>query len=949
MATCTLTLYKNTKLENSKNDIIENIETYLSSLESFVVDSSFQYQRFELDKTIKVDLDQEYQTKSDSFRKYNYCKISTEVDGEPVNYYYFITKASQIAQKTIELTLRMDTLNTFHFTRKQGEITNEEYKLSPKTTVKREHKDRLHIAGREEYYLAVDATTTQSNAITDWVNGDAVAMPGGANSLVIKFDFVAWVNYWASLEIVPPVTFPLVITPNDDEIYIKVIDNNDGTVDEEYSNSKVARFEINTDEMRVVFDNGYSTSWSYGYWWTSEGGLSLLFDIHFADPLQGQTGSSFAPAPTWGQIKSFFINNKVYNLHYINTYARNINEYSEQINTNLFKTNEKTLYDSSRENQWYLAYVSNDDIETTTTVSDAKVVNPVRIQLWSDSSYQFKGRQSLTTWKNIYATDARIPKWDNDEELVGLFTGYGGNSPFPTRANQIFIRFGNLEIDVFDYKDIYDRIGHFEIFAVRKYNSSTTFSKAIYSDGGIWNTITSTPFERVSFKGVNKFQVWSDNKFRMEWPQHEPITIYLTDTPDGTTTTSTAFEDVDLSDPRYIKVFAFPYCPSQEFSWYLSQKTPSRGAPLTAVSPVVTTEWEWNSSDNQAEIIKSQVVSFDVPKTIDVASPLSVISFNKQDVNFGKNKPRNIEYESKLYHSDYYLPKFVYDSFSFPFNLELIDVSAYDEYTLWELRTQFNFTYSVSKNIVSKFMFTFDECKYKHSTQDYDNILLINRNNEIALYNNSFINYIKSGGYNNDAQKLQEQNTLNGVTTGITLAASIATLVGGIAATASGYGAPIGVGAIVGGIAGIAGAGANLAKSIVNAQEQDRAMSQKMNELQMQGTAVQGNEDIDLLTKFSGNRPKLVTYEVSDIMKNSLWDLFHYCGYATYEQKVPHTDTRLYFNFIQADIVYDEYNFNDDIAEDIKNRWAQGVTFFHKVDGGYDIDQQYENFEVSLL
>ena len=57
MATCTLTLYKNTKLENGKNDIIEDIETYLAGLESIVVDSSFQYQRFELDKTIKVNMD----------------------------------------------------------------------------------------------------------------------------------------------------------------------------------------------------------------------------------------------------------------------------------------------------------------------------------------------------------------------------------------------------------------------------------------------------------------------------------------------------------------------------------------------------------------------------------------------------------------------------------------------------------------------------------------------------------------------------------------------------------------------------------------------------------------------------------------------------------------------------------------------------------------------------
>ena len=76
MATVTLTLYKNTKLENNKNDIIEDIETYLGSLDSLVVDSDFQYQRFELDKTIKINMDQDYQTKANNINRYDYCNYN---------------------------------------------------------------------------------------------------------------------------------------------------------------------------------------------------------------------------------------------------------------------------------------------------------------------------------------------------------------------------------------------------------------------------------------------------------------------------------------------------------------------------------------------------------------------------------------------------------------------------------------------------------------------------------------------------------------------------------------------------------------------------------------------------------------------------------------------------------------------------------------------------------
>ena len=50
-----------------------------------------------------------------------------------------------------------------------------------------------------------------------------------------------------------------------------------------------------------------------------------------------------------------------------------------------------------------------------------------------------------------------------------------------------------------------------------------------------------------------------------------------------------------------------------------------------------------------------------------------------------------------------------------------------------------------------------------------------------------------------------------------------------------------------------------------------------------------------------------------------------------------------------ADIVYDEFSFNEDIADDIRNKWKEGVTFFHKVNNEWDIEQEYENFEVSLI
>ena len=144
-------------------------------------------------------------------------------------------------------------------------------------------------------------------------------------------------------------------------------------------------------------------------------------------------------------------------------------------------------------------------------------------------------------------------------------------------------------------------------------------------------------------------------------------------------------------------------------------------------------------------------------------------------------------------------------------------------------------------------------------------------------------------------------------------------------------------------------AAAGIIRTIHTAQEQDRSISQKLNENAMQGTNVQGSEDIDILKSFSGNKAKLCYYTLSDIMKNAMWDLFHYCGYATHEQKVPVVNTRLYFNYVQGEIILKDFTFNDDVAKAIIEKWNQGITFMHWLNGAYDLEQQYENFETSLL
>lgn len=380
-----------------------------------------------------------------------------------------------------------------------------------------------------------------------------------------------------------------------------------------------------------------------------------------------------------------------------------------------------------------------------------------------------------------------------------------------------------------------------------------------------------------------------------------------------------------MTDPRLIKCIAFPYAPCE----FLVGVTSFRAVPDGVVF----------NTDNVLELNIQQSELFNYTKSFEGVSPQQNVLMDVEDMVIGSKIAKNIKYESKLFHSDYYQAKFVYDSFSFLFQLENIDIDKYIENSTNFKNLEVN--YVCSRNVQSKFMFGFPQYALKMSIQDYDNVLTIERNNEKALFNNAYINYIRSGGYAYDQKKANSQNAVNGITSALSIVGATASTIGG-AVSGNGLLAVAGVTLAVSSVA-------QIVRSVHTAQEQDRAISQKLLQSYMQGSSVQGSEDIDILTAFSGNKAKLCYYELSDRMKQAMWDLFYYCGYATHEQKIPNVTTRLYFNFVQAEIVYDEFTFNEDIADDIKNKWKEGVTFFHKVDDEWDIEQQYENFEVSLI
>ncbi len=879
MATTTLTLYKHTKLDDMKNFIVDDLASYLSTKESETI-TDLQYQRFELNKTIKLNKSQSYLLKGQSLNRYDYCKFSIG----NVDYFYFIIRSSWKAEETIELELKMDTLNTFAFSSNESDAT---YTLSNKTLVKREHKDRFALKDEEVIeYEERDATQEEQNYIDDWKN--QIWFKGGVN---IKFDSNAL--YRSLLESEPLLTYPLQLFPNSQTIILAV-------VGDDIQSIIVNKIWFESRYMRVFTGDGNYQDFRY------DSPYTFIFQIG-SIPLTG-TPTSFDKAATWSYISPFFISNKVYDPIINRYYERLVDQYQEGLSTILFKNNEEKLIDADGQNQWYVVYASTNAVVTSDTDTQSKYVNPVAVRFYSDLGYEITTSSDKVV--TLYASD--VPNYTDNAEYILLNRETLGDGYF--EYNGVQYRTSNLISPV--------SVG----FAIRRDSKNMFTSLQEYS----WKDIPTvrqptanrdmTPVSSINFYGINRVPLYKTPAGIALTPYEPDRYININSGNNEITGASTKWEDLDLTNPLLIKAFAFPYSPCD----FLVGKTKFSTFPDNV---------SYSSNGKAFELLKPQQEPFKRLIQFESQSPFNAMFV--KNIQALQKQARDINMESKLFHSDFYQVKFVYDSFAFSFNFEDLDTSKL------AIKESFAAEYVVSKNVVSKFAFIFNQYVCKREVQNYNNVLTIERNNEKALFNNAYLNYIRSGGFSYDTKKASSQNAINGITTALSFAGSFASFMGG-SLTQN----PL---LFASGVTLAVGTASSIVNNIHVAQEQDRAIAQKMNQNYIQGTSVQGSEDIDILTAFSGNKAKLCYYELSDVMKNAMWDLFYYCGYATHEQKIPNVSTRLYFNYVQADIVYDEYSFNDDIADDIKNKWKEGVTFFHKVNNEWDIEQQYENYEVSLI
>lgn len=402
--------------------------------------------------------------------------------------------------------------------------------------------------------------------------------------------------------------------------------------------------------------------------------------------------------------------------------------------------------------------------------------------------------------------------------------------------------------------------------------------------------------------------------------------------------------EVNRADPKLLKIIKLPYRPVE---YQLNEDgdltyIPNNWVYEDSFEPDFPSMLRFNGN-SLSSLQTRMFLEPDEEYDDEYVSPFEIAK-NRTISTMGYRVEKNISFETKLLHSDFYLARFVYDSFTYDYNLEYLNTSDLGAQNLYV-------DYYVSLSMSSKFMFK--QSAYLSfmgvDVQNYSGIVYVIRNNEVPIFNSEYLNYIKAG-YNYDVKTRNRQLTSNIVGTSLAFAGAIGSFASSV--VSGGLGITAGIGLLTTAIGGIY-------KTISNTAQADQNIAQKLKQSEMQGVSVSGADDVDLLTEYADdNKAKIVVYEASEKMKNALFDLFYYCGYIANIQGVPNTTSRKVFNFIQAEVLFNiTPNLPKEIVDDIVAKYKEGITFLHhytlRVDSstttrGWDFEQQYENWETEI-
>ena len=378
--------------------------------------------------------------------------------------------------------------------------------------------------------------------------------------------------------------------------------------------------------------------------------------------------------------------------------------------------------------------------------------------------------------------------------------------------------------------------------------------------------------------------------------------------------TNASLSSIDRTDPKLVKIIKLPYAPTD----------------VTYDNGVVVfgREWEYSAVENLVRVVDVTAPFKHVIKNVE--NPLNLFVSGETPTDGEARIPLH---DPKLLHSDFYVSKFVYDSFAIPLKGEKANPLT--------AAALVNVDFFPTSTINSKFAFILPFYRGENNVfpeEDFEGVLAVARNNELTLYSSAYLNYIRTG-YNYDVKAKERQKVVTGVTAGASVVGSVAGVAVGIATENP---------AIIGmSVAAGIGILSTLTNSINSIAQSEDTLNKRLVQLHEQSATVAGSDDVDLLDAYRGNVAYINAYECSPRIKKAIDDLFYYCGYTTDEMKVPNLNTRKDFNFVQCNLhIVESKNIPAAMLDDIRRRFADGVTIIHHFVNSWDFEQVLENWEA---
>ena len=398
----------------------------------------------------------------------------------------------------------------------------------------------------------------------------------------------------------------------------------------------------------------------------------------------------------------------------------------------------------------------------------------------------------------------------------------------------------------------------------------------------------------------------------------------------GTPAATGNVNNIDRTDPKNIKLIKLPYCPYtfniDENNNYINIE----GSQWTYVS--------LHQADN-TDIACLRLDDLNTKLVNSLIGPEEIFnnfasSGDLLNISIGDLRTR---LDPKLLNSEFYQPKLVYDSFSFTFELEKLDLSHYINLDDRKLVL----TFLMTRTINSKFLFKIVDYAIDKAENNYPDVLCIGRNNEEVLYNSSYVAYVRTG-FNYDVKAKNMSNAAQWIGVG---ASGI-----GMATSLLLPSVPLKVAGIIGSLISMA---LSVKQAVVSTINNENNLKQKILQEQNRTASVAGSDDVDLMSEYTENRLKYLLYEPTDVMKSMLDDLFFYAGYVSNRMGIPTHNNRVNFDYLECEpAIQAVATIPEDCLGELINCFKTGVTYLHKTNRDskkWDFAQEYENWEVELV